>query len=220
MLGYIIKTERRSYLVRVIFGAWVMTRSAFNIEKFGPSIIKLGVGLLALLAMHFFGWTQLLIDRTSEIWAFLLAVVGLFLFVFLVNIPRAAAQLQNEADEKIDELERILDDKEARQKAIDKLWELRKSGVEIRNESVLTDQFFPGWERRFKRWREETLNEARTVSVNLHNWLEILDRMVEPPPDIKAVNPEHRLLLGVSSTILNRLQQYLEGALFQEEKWQ
>ncbi len=124
----------------------------------------------------------------------------------------AAAKRHAEQESQIQRLEKQLDDKAARQAALNKLWALRKKGVTVRNRSVFEAEY-SDWEREFDEWRQAVLTEAATITPNLKNWLDTLDRM-EPPPDLpRPANDEHDLKRHVMSEMLLRLGRYLEKDL-------
>lgn len=194
-----------------------MTRNDIGFHSIRHSIAMLVWVAISLFIMWHFRLDNILIDRIGELWAAGVALLLVVALIFLANLFIAPTEIQKEADNEIDDLKKQIDNKEARQNAIDALWILRKSGVELRNKSVSSDEDFNSWQSEFWSWRSNTLDKARVVSVNLQNWLDILDRTVPRPANVLIHNPEHDRLLRVASTILNRLQQYLEGELFREE---
>ena len=93
------------------------------------------------------------------------------------------------------------------------LWGLRSEGISFRNEKISTEAQFHDWESRYNDWRNDVLNAARNVDINLHNWLERLDRTVSNPGNMTHFNGDHELLCRITSTILDRLQKYLKKDL-------
>jgi hypothetical protein len=167
--------------------------------------------------MYAFDWHELLIGRVGHIWAAILAFLSVFSLMLLINFVLAPAKLQEEADREIASLSKKLNDREARQAAIDELWRLRAEGISHRNcdavHGTSTAVAYASWKADYENWRHETLTVARAVNVNLHNWLDRLDRTVPSPGGQTYFNPEHELLTRIMSTMLDRMQRYLEKEL-------
>jgi hypothetical protein len=111
-------------------------------------------------------------------------------------------------------LEQALEDRERRQRALNLLWDLRESGVQIRNEFPVN---FPNWHRRVYEWRDQLLDASGVLSVNLRRHLQTLNETHGYPSDIQIVGEnhkqEHDLDLRVISEMLRRLERYLERDL-------
>lgn len=175
-----------------------------------------GVTILGLIA-HRTGY----VVTASEGWSgtaifALLTTVATFLaffaFRFLLVVPYQSdlAKL-----DKIAVLEKKIYDRDVRQQIYARLWELRKEGVEIRNQPVTQDTF-QGWKGRFERWHEQVLNQAKMLSLNFHAWLFTLDRTRPEPSTSQAANEEHLTLRRVQSEILLRLQEFLQAEMMHD----
>jgi len=188
-----------------------MTRSVFGIKDgWGNTIVRAIWIVIAIVIMYMFGWHSLVAERLGEIWAIILAFFVAFALIFSINIILAPNE--------IDELRKQLDDKEARQNAIDTLWALREEGVVLRNKKlptgiVVSSDGFENWRRSYKEWRENVLTEAGKVNINLKCYLETLDKMGAPPANVEIVNSEHGLYVNIISEMLQRLQEYLKKEL-------
>jgi len=198
-----------------------MTRADVGIHSVKTSLVKLFWIGVALLIMYLFDWFDLVKERTNEFADGILAFIAIFAFLYVFNFFRAPAIIQAETDERVDELEGQLDDRAARQAAIDTLWQLRSEGISLRNrdgkhgtETVTT---FAQWQTEYNEWRTAVLNSAREINVNLHNWLERLDRTVLNPPNLTYFDLEHERLTRIMSTMLDRMQRYLEKDLIWPE---
>jgi hypothetical protein len=128
-----------------------------------------------------------------------------------------ARQQQEKLQEKIIQLKLAIYDREKRQAAIDRLWELRKKGVELRNKNVTVSEY-PMWETEFEAWTAEICEEANKISPNLRNWLTILDR-VRPPPMLshQPAGPLHANTLKNMSEVLARIQEFLEAEMLKRD---
>lgn len=150
----------------------------------------------------------------------------IFVALFIVNLVLTPLRLESEAaaaakymgdqlNARIDDLEKQIFDRAARQKLVDVLWELRGDGIKLRNEQFPDEAHFnqSSWPERYEEWRGSVLDHAQQISPNLYAWLERLDRTVPNPAGLKFVNGDHELKALIVSTILHRLQRYLEGEL-------
>jgi hypothetical protein len=97
-----------------------------------------------------------------------------------------------------------------RRSPIERLSELRKSGVPLRNLPVTSATEFNAWMESFWAWRRETIDAAKKASKRLADRLEVLGEMYGFPAGIIPFNSEHARLLGVMSEILRRVEKYIE----------
>jgi hypothetical protein len=97
-----------------------------------------------------------------------------------------------------------------RRSPIERLSELRKRGVPLRNFPVKTVTEFSLWSERFWAWRQETIETARRASKLLTDRLEVLNEMYGFPGDIIPFDREPARLLGIMSEILRRIEKYIE----------
>lgn len=102
----------------------------------------------------------------------------------------------------------------ARQEKIDVLWKLRGKGIELRNQNIQTGKFqeLATWKQNYMAWREETLNEAEKISVNLRGWLEWLDTTRNPPGNM-APFIQNEIEGRNMSEMLARLGEFLKGEI-------
>src|SRR5262249_15280612 len=98
--------------------------------------------------------------------------------------------------------------------ALNLIWDLRQSGVEIRNEFPAN---FINWHRRVYEWRDQVLDAAGVLSTNLRRHLQTLNETHGYPGDIRIASllhaDEHKNDLSIISEILRRLEKYLERDL-------
>lgn len=137
------------------------------------------------------------------------------LAIFFWSLFAAPPKIHNERSIEIDGLHKQLNNKEARQAALDRLWRLRKSGVDLRNQRITSDQYNK-WYADYQVWHKEMLVEAEKISRNLHQWLETLERQPNEPVNEFSIDPGHRKVLCNFSEALRRLGLYLEGQITKE----
>jgi hypothetical protein len=128
------------------------------------------------------------------------------------------AGLEARTADEIQTLKLALFDKEARQKALAGLWNLRAQGVALRNEAVMSDAGYQHWKQQFEDWQKAVLGEAEKISLSFRAWLETLDRIrscVAPPSP--ANNPDHNLLRNVQGEMLLRMQEFLQAEMLRTD---
>lgn len=198
-----------------------MTKSYFGFHDWRRLFVKLFWLVAALLIMFLFGLNQILIERLGELGAIAFALLCVFAIVFLWNLIGAPVQLQAEADAKIVELEAVIDNREVRQAAMARLWRLRKQGVKLRNQQVITDEEYEIWASRRKRWRLRVLKQAGLISPNFKAWLETLECTREPPvvcPPVEGkYRREHVSWRRIMSEILMRVEEYLTARMIRDD---
>jgi hypothetical protein len=91
-----------------------------------------------------------------------------------------------------------------RRSPIERLSQLRKIGVPLRNSPVTNPTEFELWTERFWSWRKEIIDTAKNASKRLADRLEVLNEMSGFPAGIIPFNSEHARLLGIMSEILRR----------------
>ncbi len=195
-----------------------MTRDDVGLAS--PRVAALHAALAAItLGVIYYGADlDSALEALNNYWIGALAFIAFIGLVFLINLLLAPLQLQGEADARIVELEEILDDRERQQEALNRLWQLRSDGIELRNKSVKTEAEFLDWQRRYEEWRESTLRAAGERSVNLRGWIERLERMKAPPSGLEFYTgadgkSEHLRLASIMTEILVRLQKHLKRDL-------
>lgn len=200
-----------------------MTKKDVGFSSPRSAIIHIILAALTLLIINFqTGLFSALAQLDGYLVAFL-ALIALAGLVFVWNLILAPWQLQKAADDRIADLENILDDREAQQNALNRLWALRSEGIAQRNEQIVSEAQFVNWERRYVDWRARVLDAAEQKSANLREWLRRLERMGRPPAGLNyyvGEDPvtghpvhEHRRLAGIMTEILVRLQRHLEKDL-------
>jgi hypothetical protein len=129
------------------------------------------------------------------------------------NFCRALSDIQGDGISTAS-IRKKLKDREIRQRALNLLWDLRESGVQIRNEFPVD---FPNWHRRVIEWRDQVLDAAAVLSTNLRRHLQTLNETHGYPSDIRIVGllhaDEHQKDLSNISETLRRLEKYLERDL-------
>ncbi|HSB58747.1 MAG TPA: hypothetical protein VLD66_04015, partial [Methyloceanibacter sp.] len=95
---------------------------------------------------------------------------GVFFITFVVGFATAPNWIYRELEDINHALEKKLFDKERRQQAISRLWQLRERGVELRNLGVIPPDE-DAWLANYDSRRDQVLNEAGVVSQNLQSWL-------------------------------------------------
>jgi len=201
------------YWSRIISRGWDMTRADFGFHDTRATFVKIAWLIVALMIMYIFNWDELLISRLGELGAGVLALFLLFLLVCVLNICAAIPKLHQEAENEIAKLRGRLDTRAGRQAALNELWRLRSDGISIRNRSIETEKEYQQWHKEYEKWRIEVLEKAEVLTINLRNWLERLDTTVTDPTGRKPFNPDHELKRRIMSTILHRMQVYLEKEL-------
>ena len=98
-----------------------------------------------------------------------------------------------------------------RRSPIERLSQLRKIGVPLRNSPVTSPMEFELWAERFWSWRKEIINTAKNASNRLADRLEVLNEMYGFPAGIIPFDSEHARLLGIMSEILRRMEKYIEA---------
>lgn len=183
-----------------------LAKTAFS-RSIGP--IDLWTGLVvALLGLvdHYWPQGELMMTYGWEIPIWALAAV------MLVRISLAPFWMSAEDTAKIETLSNALDNKRARQAALNDLWKLRRKGVELRNQHIELAGI-PDWENDFKVWQSEVFAAAEIASVHLRNHLEILNEVSRPPDNVNPVSKYHFRLLSHMSEMLRRMEKYLERDL-------
>jgi hypothetical protein len=182
------------------------------------------LGALVYLVNRWVGQGALTVSQDTVMGTFA-AAFGAFLItfavVFVIKWANAPAKLyyalKDKSEIEIAALKRTILDKEARQAAMARLWELRKEGVELRNEAIVMPAF-PDWKQRYEHWHARVMTDAKIVSVNLRAWLDTLDRVRPPPHRLPpAACEEHRVLRDCQGEILLRMQEFLQAEMLRRD---
>jgi hypothetical protein len=129
---------------------------------------------------------------------------------FSLAVLFTSFKLVEEERDKLIALEEKIENKEVRQKAIDKLWELRSEGISLRNSCPLDPNLWEEWKSKYMEWRDRLLPEAEKVSPNLRQWLKRLDTTRDPP-----VNVASSVDVRNMSETLARLGDFLKTEMYE-----
>ncbi len=148
--------------------------------------------------------------------AFLITLAAVFVIKW-VNAPaKLYYELKDKLETEIVTLKRTILNREARQDAMARLWELRKKGVELRNETIAMPGFAE-WKRQYEDWHNRVMADAKIVSPNLYAWLDTLDRVRPPPRLPQAACEDHRHLRDCQCEILLRMQEFLQAEMLHRD---
>jgi len=152
--------------------------------------------------------------------------IGAWIILFILRVLFVASfSLYRECQDKITELQDKLHNRKARQAALDKLWELRKSGTELRNRAnaVNSQETWRPWHAQYDTWRADILREMKAISINLHNWNEVAQTMDSSKMPKLASQFRDNDGLFTSNYMficenLNRIDHYLLNEIFLEQQ--
>ena len=205
--------------IRVRVRAWTDTLRDCGFRDVRTSVVKIIWIIIGLVVALYLGGAEVLIEHAGKLGTWIVVLLVFFILLFSWNLVTAPAKLQQEADNEIATLKTKLDDREARQSAMARLWALRAEGTEMRNQKVVGANAAVDWMTRFENWHQRVLAEARTVSPNLRAWLATLDHRVRPGPiDLpQAATPEHNTQRSCQSEILLRIQEFLQAEMLHRD---
>lgn len=190
-------------------------RQAFT-GKFGIAESISGVGGLFMIPLGTY------LDKATElqayfIWAPFWLFIGAFIMAVVLGFVRAPVDIHNAVLEDVRKLKLTIHDAEKYQTALNQLWLLRRSGVELRNRVLTNADEISGWSIEKDLWHTHVVIEADKISQNLSQWLSLLDQttqgIVVNRTNIIANNPDYETELKVMSEVLHRLQRFLERDL-------
>lgn len=142
-----------------------------------------------------------------------LAVFGaVFIGTIIIGFTTAPYWIAKELEEDKDRLHLQLENKAARQSAINRLWQLRSDGIVIRNKPISIGDVTT-WRKDVDTWRANVLLEADKVNTNLKCYLERLDHTCGIPGNIVVISGDHELWVRITSEILLRMEEYLKKEL-------
>jgi hypothetical protein len=123
------------------------------------------LGVIIYVVNYWVGKGTLIISQDTVLGALLAAFIAFVITlgaVFIIKWLNAPAklyyELKDSSDAEIARLENLILNKNARQAAMARLWELRKEGVELRNETIRQSDY-PGWKRRYEQWESQVLTK-------------------------------------------------------------
>jgi hypothetical protein len=131
--------------------------------------------LLALAALPFGYWLWPS-ESGAMNWVPLIFFLCLLFVSFVIALELAPYQMLREVEDENDSLKDRLDNRERRQAAMARLWQLRADGVELRNQHVRLGEY-GAWSQSYYAWCDGVYAEARLVSPNLEAWLRTLDQV-------------------------------------------
>ena len=168
-------------------------------------------GILALVAMPI---SQLWQPAQPYLnWIPLALFVSMFLGSILLGAVTAPYWIAKELEDENENIRLKLDNKEARQNALNVLWKLRSEGIAMRNEPLVSENEVGPWKAKMNEWRDKVLVQAGIVNENLRSYLERLDRTEPIPVNIFPRNGDHELTLRIMSEVLRRMETYLTREL-------
>jgi hypothetical protein len=208
-----------TYWTRVSVRAWTDTLRDCGFRDVRTSVVKIIWIIIGLgVALYLGGAKDVLIEHAGKFGTGIATLLLFFIILFSWNLLTAPAKLQQEADNEIAALKTKLNNREARQSAMARLWALRAEGTEMRNQKVVGANAAVEWMKRFENWHQRVLAEARTISPNLHAWLATLDRLRPGPIDLpQAATPEHNTQRSCQSEILLRMQEFLQAEMLHRD---
>lgn len=201
---------------------WDVVQRAFS-ETFEASGIGFWGPLTVVIGAAIYGWQNGWTAIPENLWdmaktgGLSFAAVFVVIFAFkLVAVPptlraeeqAAAATTQQTQAAEIERLKSEMLREAEKQAALDELWALRKQGVELRNRQIAKDEF-PQWSADYRTWEAAVLDKAAVLSVNLRQWIALLNETAPPPLGAQPVSPDHALEVRTMSEQLRRLEDYL-----------
>jgi len=207
------------YLTRVRERAWMDTLRDCGFRDVRTAIVKIIWILIGLVvALYLGGVKEVLIEHAGKVGTGIAVFVLFFIVLFVWNLLTAPAKLQQEADNEIAALKTKLNNREARQSAMARLWALRAEGTAMRNQKVVGTNAASEWMKQFEDWHQRVLAEAQTISPNFHAWLSTLDRVRPGPTDLpQAATPDHNTQRSCQSEILLRMQEFLQAEMLHRD---
>lgn len=192
--------------------AWLWAKRAFRGQVLRAELVA---GLLSLVAVPVGLWVFPEQGGAMN-WVPLLLFGGAFLATLVFGFLTAPYWLYRDLETEKNGLAAKLDNREARQKAVARLWYLRAEGVGHRNKAIEPSDE-AAWIKDFEDWRSRVLADAGVISLNLQAWLTTLDR-VRPGPNLpQHVSSAHSTCRGNMSELLFRLQEFLEAEMLRRD---
>jgi hypothetical protein len=208
--------QMATYYTKIGKRAWTATLRDCGFKDVRTSVVKF-IWIIIGLAVAYLGGANVLTEQVGKFGTTVAGLLLVFIVLFSWNFLTAPSKLQQEADNEIAALKTKLNNREARQSAMARLWALRAEGTEMRNQKVVGSDAGE-WIRQFENWRQRVLAEARTISPNFHAWLATLDRVRPGPIDLpQAATPEHNTQRSCQSEILLRMQEFLQAEMLHRD---
>jgi hypothetical protein len=126
-----------TYWTRVRVRAWTDTLRDCGFRDMRTSVVKIIWIIIGLVIALYLGGAEVLIEHAGKLGTGIAVFLVFFIILFLWNLVTAPAKLQQEADNEIAALKTKLNDREARQSAMARLWALRAEGTAMRNQKVV-----------------------------------------------------------------------------------
>jgi hypothetical protein len=178
-------------------------------------LVEAIAGFLALVAIPFGLWLWPDSQGTMN-WVPLAIFLAVLVGTIIVGLVAAPYSICGDLEVERNNLASKLDNRERRRAAIRKLWELRKTGVNIRNRTIAVATH-PKWHRDYKSWIDEVLKNAEDVSYGLRAWLDTLDHVRLEPRLPAPVNKDHGHTRRNMSEVLSRLQEFLQTEMLHKD---
>jgi len=207
-----------TYWTRVRVRAWTDTLRDCGFRDVRTSVVKIIWIIIFGLVVAYLGGANVLIEHAGKSGTWIATLLLFFIVLFSWNLVTAPAKLQQEADNEIAALKTKLNNREARQSAMARLWALRAEGTDMRNQKVVGANAAAQWVKQFENWHQRVLAEARTISPNFHAWLATLDRVRPGPNNLpQAATPDHNTQRSCQSEILLRMQEFLQAEMLHRD---
>ena len=149
-----------TYWTRVRLRAWTDTLRDCGFRDVRTSVVKIIWIVVGLVVAWYVGGANVLIEHAGKFGTGIAALLLFFIVLFSWNLLTASAKLQKEADNEIAALKTKLNNREARQSAMARLWALRAEGTEMRNRKVVGANAAAKWMKEFENWHQRVLAEA------------------------------------------------------------
>jgi hypothetical protein len=200
----------RSYWRQVCKRAWQDTLHSASLDSRSRVAWRVLVAIGTVCLVAYFGAASDLRSRLITGLATIGAILIAFATFYIWQFVAAPAKMDKESRSKIAELSDKLDDREKRERVRKKLWELRESGVAIRNDGLST-RTIDSWTAKFEEWHAKVLIQAANLSVDLRHALDPIDKITpESNERVALSNPIHQKNVSVMSEMLARLYKYLD----------
>jgi hypothetical protein len=207
------------YWTRVRVRAWTDTLRDCGFRDKRTSVVKIIWIIIGLGVAWYLGGANVLIEHAGKFGTGIAVFLVFFIVLFSWNLVTAPAKLQQEADNEIAALKTKLNDREARQSAMARLWALRDEGVAMRNQKVVGASGAVEWIKQFEIWHQRVLAEALTISPSFRALLATLDRVRPGPTDLpQAATLDHNVKRSCQSEILLRMQEFLQAEMHRDIK--
>lgn len=196
----------RAYWKMVAAQAYVEARD-FIREHWGRPVSIIIAGIMVVWIVSILGSDAGWFDALLELGGLLVVILIIFSAWFVVRMITIPARLHAEQEAQISSIEALEDDQADKWAA---LRSLRREGVKIRNQRLITILDLPKWTARYEKWRLDIIEAVGHLSPNLRSRIEVLNEMYGIPANAVPMSKEHKRQLGIMSEILRRVEKYIE----------